>query len=119
MYCTMRSMNGPNDPRNHPEARRLRILRRAMGYGDERGGKGAFAAMMGWDRAELSQWENGHRPIPTKRALSAHLTIAGLDPLFLINGRMDESSMPIRKAIAEAEKAEEAFEERQRLARKG
>lgn len=108
-----------DDPRNNPEARRLRILRYALGFGYH-GGLGAFAVRMGWGASEVSQWENGIRPIARHKMMMVHRTVPGLDPLYLLEGRMHESSMPIRQAIEQAEKAIEAEEaEKVSLSRKG
>lgn len=107
-----------DDPRDHPEAKRLRILRRALGYANNRGGQGAFAKAMGWGQSEISLWENGHRPIASKKAITAHRAVPGLDPLYLTEGSKAGMSMPLRKAIEQAE-AEEEEAERERLSREG
>lgn len=111
-------MGKSDNPRNHPEARRLRILRRALGFAES---QGAFAAKMGWGQSEISLWENGHRRIARNKVVTAHHRVPGLDPLWLTEGTMDYMSMPLRRALEEAEKAEDAAEENDDalLARKG
>lgn len=97
-------MSKIDNPRNRPEARRLRILRRALGFADSQGG---FAEKMGWGQPEISLWENGHRTIARNKAITAHRRVPGLDPLWLTEGSMDYMSMPLRKAIEEATIAED------------
>jgi hypothetical protein len=89
-------------------ARRVRILRRALGYGSSQ--QGLFANHMGWSQPETSTYENGLRPIPAKQILVLHKKVAGLDPLWLTEGRMDYMPPPLRRALEEAEKAMEAEE---------
>jgi transcriptional regulator with XRE-family HTH domain len=116
LYCKMRNMGGKDDPRNHPEARRLRILRRALGFA---GSQGAFAAKMGWGQSEISLWENGRRRIARNKAITAHQRVPGLDPLWLTEGTMDFMTLPLRRAIEEAEKVEDAIDEEDLLSREG
>jgi DNA-binding transcriptional regulator YiaG len=61
----MELMGGKDDPPNHPEARRLRILRRALGFAHS---QGAFAEKMGWGQSEISLWENGRRQIARNKS---------------------------------------------------
>jgi transcriptional regulator with XRE-family HTH domain len=103
-----RNMAESNDPRHTPMARRVRILRRALGFGDRQ--QGLFAKRMGWSQPEASTYETGLRPVPQKRILKIHEVVPGLDPLWLSQGRMDFLPPPLRAAIEEAEKAEDAAE---------
>lgn len=104
----MELMGGKDDPRNHPEARRLRILRRALGFAHS---QGAFAEKMGWGQSEISLWENGRRQIARNKVMTVHNRVPGIDPLWLTEGRMDNMSMPLRRTIEEAERAEGASDE--------
>jgi transcriptional regulator with XRE-family HTH domain len=96
-------------------ARRVRILRRALGYGDSQ--QGAFAARMGWSQPETSTYENGLRPVPPKEILVLHKKVAGIDPLWLTEGRLDYMPPPLRSALEEAEKALKAEEEEENESR--
>lgn len=102
-------MGRDRNPRNSDMARRVRILRRALGYGDSQ--QGLFAARMGWSQPETSTYENGLRPVPPKEILTLHKKVAGIDPLWLTEGRMDYMPPPLRRALEEAEKAIQAEEE--------
>jgi hypothetical protein len=94
-------------------ARRVRILRRALGYGPTQ--QGLFAAHMGWTQPETSTYENGYRPIPAKQILVLHKRVHGLDPLWITEGRMDYMPPPLRMALEAAEKAMDAEEASERL----
>lgn len=99
------------DPRNHPEARRIRALRRADGYGDS---ASRWAHHLGWTDTALSNYETGFRRVPRDAALKLHQKVAGFDPLWLWTG--DERGLSVklrdelRKAEAELEAEEEAEE---------
>jgi len=87
------------DPKNHPDARRMRALRRAEGYGDS---ATRFAAYLGWTLAALSSYEVGFRRVPREAALQLYRKIPGFDPLWLWTGEERGLSMDLRNRLRAA-----------------
>lgn len=96
-------------PRNHPEARRIRALRRAEGYGDN---ASRWAHFLGWTDTALSNYETGFRRVPRDAALKLYQKIPGFDPLWLWTGEERGLSLALRERLRQAEAAEEAEEAR-------
>src|SRR5258708_7039052 len=92
--------------RNHPEARRMRTLRQAEGFGDS---ATRFARYLGWEPTALGNYENGFRRVPRDAALWLHKKIAGFDPLWLWTGERRGLSFDLRSRI-EAEEAKDSSE---------
>lgn len=92
------------DPKNHPEARRIRALRRAEGYGDS---ASRWAHYLGWTDTALSNYETGFRRVPRDAALKLYQKIPGFDPLWLWTGEERGLSLALRDRLREAEAAEE------------
>ncbi len=75
------------------EARRVRILRRAIMKTDD--SQQAFAEKMGWHQSETSQFESGSRMVPRSKVLKIHHRVPGLDPLWLTEGKLDNIPLPL------------------------
>jgi transcriptional regulator with XRE-family HTH domain len=88
---------------DHPEAKRLRQLRRAEKYGSA---QAAFGQKLGWTQPEISMYESGNRRVPRNKVLAMHKAIPGFDPLWLIEGKLDGLSFDLRTRLEEAEEEE-------------
>lgn len=93
------------DPKNHPEARRMRALRRAEGYGDS---ASRWAHYLGWTDTALSNYEVGFRRVPRDAALKLFRKIPGFDPLWLWTGDEERLGFQLRQRVREALAAEDA-----------
>lgn len=103
------------DPRNHPEARRMRALRRAEGYGDN---ASRWAKYLGWTDTALSNYEVGFRRVPRDAALQIYKKVPGFDPLWLWTGDESRLGFDLRKRLREAEEAENAAAQQLRSAKR-
>lgn len=93
------------DPRNHPEARRMRALRRAEGFADS---QSRFARYLGWNDSALNNYETGFRRVPRDAALKLYQKIPGFDPLWLWTGEEKGLTVELRDRLRKAEAEEEA-----------
>jgi transcriptional regulator with XRE-family HTH domain len=93
------------DNRIEAEARRMRLLRRAEGFGDA---AAAFAKRVGWTPTQLSNYENGQRRVPRDAALQLLKAVPGFDPLWLWTGEKRALSFDLRRRLDEADAAEQA-----------
>jgi hypothetical protein len=84
------------------QGRRLRWLRQA----EKIPTRTAFAALLGWQQAGVSQFENGARRVPMDKALQLRAKIPGFDPIWLWEGDKRGLSYDLRVRI-EAEEAKE------------
>jgi DNA-binding transcriptional regulator YiaG len=94
---------GRADPKIHPEARRMRALRRAEGYGDS---ATRFAHYLGWTVVTLSSYETGFRRVPRDAALQLYKKIPGFDPLWLWTGEEKGLTINLRDRLRTAEAEE-------------
>jgi hypothetical protein len=96
------------DPKNQPEAKRIRALRRAEGYGDN---ASRWAHYLGWTDTALSNYETGFRRVPRDAALKLYQKVPGFDPLWLWTGEERGLSLHLRdrlrKALADEEEEAE------------
>lgn len=97
-----------------PEARRLRQLRRAEGYGSS---QGAFGAKLGWTQPEISMFERGERRVPRGKVLEMHKVIPGFDPLWLTEGRREALSFDLRTRLDRHEAEDEDQDQAERATR--
>lgn len=86
------------DPRNHPEAVRMRLLRRAAGFGDS---AARWAQFLGWTPTALGNYETGFRRVPRDAALQLHRKVPGFDPLWLWTGNEERLGFTLRQRIRE------------------
>lgn len=96
--------------RDSPEARRIRILRRAAGFGDS---ATRFARYLGWEPTALGNYENGFRRVPRDAALLLYRKIPGFDPIWLWTGEKRGLGFDLSQRIEAAEAEEEECEQRQ------
>jgi transcriptional regulator with XRE-family HTH domain len=87
------------------EARRMRQLRRAEGFGEN---AAAFAKRVGWTPTQLSNYENGLRRVPRDAALQLLKVIPGFDPLWLWLGEKRALSFDLRRRLEEVEAADQS-----------
>jgi hypothetical protein len=87
------------DPKNHPEARRMRALRRAEGYGDN---ASRWAHYLGWTDTALSNYETGFRRVPRDAALKLYQKVPGFDPLWLWTGEEKGLTLELRERLRKA-----------------
>lgn len=99
---------------NSPEARRLRLLRQAEGYGPSQ--QAAFAKRLGWSQSEMSMYENGERRVPRGKVLEMHKTIPGFAPLWFTEDRREGLSFDLRRRIEDIEAKEQASADEDRAA---
>lgn len=85
------------------QGRRLRWLRQAERIPTA----SAFAALLNWQQAGMSQFESGKRRVPMDKALQLRSKFPGFDPLWLWEGDKRGLSYDLRVRI-EAEEAKEA-----------
>jgi hypothetical protein len=87
------------------QGRRLRWLRQAEKIPTAT----AFAALLDWQQAGMSQFESGKRRVPMDKALQLRTRFPGFDPLWLWEGDKRGLSYDLRVRI-EAEEAKEPQE---------
>jgi hypothetical protein len=93
---------GKSDYPFSEQGRRLRWLRQAERIPTAT----AFAALVGWQQAGMSQFESGKRRVPMDKAMQLRAKIPGFDPLWLWEGDKRGLSYDLRVRI-EAEEAKE------------
>lgn len=93
--------------KDSPEAKRIRALRRAEGFGDN---ASRWAHHLGWTDTALSNYETGFRRVPRDAALKLYRKVAGFDPLWLWTGEKRGLSFDLLRRI-EAAEAEEELEQ--------
>jgi transcriptional regulator with XRE-family HTH domain len=98
----LNGMSGGNDSALD-EARRMRQLRRAEGFGES---AAAFAKRVGWTPTQLSNYENASRRVPRDAALQLLKVIPGFDPLWLWTGEKRALSFDLRRRLEEIEAAD-------------
>jgi hypothetical protein len=91
------------DSKNHPEAVRMRALRRAEGYADS---QSRWARFLGWTQEAVSNYEVGFRRVPRDAALHLREKVHGFDPVWLWTGDEKALTLELRKRLREAEAAE-------------
>lgn len=89
--------------RDSPEAKRLRALRRAEGYGDN---ASRWAHYLGWTETALSNYETGFRRVPRDAALQLYRKVAGFDPLWLWTGEKRGLGFDLKRRIDAVEAQE-------------
>ena len=94
-------------PKGHPEARRMRLLRHAEGYGDS---ASRWAHYLGWSDTALGNYETGYRRVPRDQALKLYQKVPGFDPVWLWTGEESRLGFDLRRRIREAEEAEKGEE---------
>lgn len=94
-----------------PEARRLRQLRRAEGFGNA---QAAFAKKLGWSQSEISMYESGDRRVPRGKVLEMHKKIPGFAPLWFTEDRREGLSFDLRRRIEEIEAQDERNDQAQK-----
>lgn len=103
VYQNSRMSKNEAEPKNHPEARRMRALRHAEGFGDS---AARWARYLGWTDTALSNYETGFRRVPRDAALQLFKKIPGFDPLWLWTGEERGLTLDLRKRLREAEARE-------------
>jgi hypothetical protein len=99
------------DPHDDPEAVRMRLLRHAEGYGEDRA---RWAAYLGLTYQAVSNYEIGQRRVPRDVALTLYQKIPGFNPIWLWTGEEQHLAFDLRQriraaqveAVARAERAE-------------
>ena len=92
------------DHKNHPEAVRMRLLRRAEGYGDS---ASRWAKYLNLTDTALSNYETGFRRVPRDVALKLYQKVPGFNPVWLWTGDEVHLSFDLRQRLREAQDAEE------------
>jgi transcriptional regulator with XRE-family HTH domain len=87
--------------RADPVARRIRLLRKALGYDTAAG----FAAAIGWESNRLTNFENG-LPLSKDAAITLCQRVDGLSLDWLYFGKTDALSVSLAKRLSAAEKQE-------------